>query len=301
MSKVLVTFTGPSGSGKSTVCRNLAARYNIKELVSHTTRGRRAGEVDGKNYHFMSKEAFDTVLSDHGFIEHVEFSGNRYALSKAEVDNMEGIHTLVVEPEGLKQIQDYCDENDISLLRVFVDGETEDLLIRVLRRFAEDGVSNASIYAKRIQNLVLQESQWHNECDVDMKFDNYDRENKMSLPDEVYEVANSMLILQPPIEPDDVSYPLDASGKGSENLYIEEEEPIEEPIDEEPVEELVEELVLLELKELLVELDSSLKELSELKELLVEEILELVDSELKDLLELLVELDVEEVELLVEL
>ncbi len=75
----LVVFSAPSGTGKSTVAR--LVRERIPELgfsVSATTRPMRAGEQDGVDYHFLSREAFDEKVRQGGFIEHEYFFGNAY-------------------------------------------------------------------------------------------------------------------------------------------------------------------------------------------------------------------------------
>jgi len=73
----LVVFSAPSGTGKSTIAKLVLDRIpNIRFSVSATTRQKRAGEVDGLNYHFLSKEEFEDKIRTGGFIEHEFFFGN---------------------------------------------------------------------------------------------------------------------------------------------------------------------------------------------------------------------------------
>ena len=63
-------FTAPSGSGKTTVVKHLLSKYNELEFsVSATTRQRREHETDGKDYYFMSVEAFKEKINKGAFLE----------------------------------------------------------------------------------------------------------------------------------------------------------------------------------------------------------------------------------------
>lgn len=77
---MIYVITGPSGSGKTTL-GNYFKEIGLQELVSHTTREKRAGEVDGIAYHFVTREEFANIEK----IEESTYSGNLYGTSKAEV------------------------------------------------------------------------------------------------------------------------------------------------------------------------------------------------------------------------
>jgi guanylate kinase len=78
---MIYVIIGPSGSGKTTLGDHFRS-LGMKELVSHTTRKMRPGEADGISYHFVDEEEFD--LTDK--IEESTYSGNRYGVSKREVE-----------------------------------------------------------------------------------------------------------------------------------------------------------------------------------------------------------------------
>jgi guanylate kinase len=81
-----VVLTGPSGVGKGTVVAELRRlRPDVWISVSATTRGPRAGEVDGVQYHFWSAQRFARTIAEGGFLEWAEFAGNRYGTPRAEV------------------------------------------------------------------------------------------------------------------------------------------------------------------------------------------------------------------------
>ena len=79
----IVVVTAPSGAGKPTlVAALLAADQHIKLSVSYTTRAPREGEIDGINYHFVSREAFIAMLQRSEFLESAEVYGNFYGTSQ---------------------------------------------------------------------------------------------------------------------------------------------------------------------------------------------------------------------------
>ena len=80
-------ITGPSGVGKGTLIRGLLARVPELELsVSATTRAPRPGEQDGVDYHFLTPEQFEARVASGDFVEHAEYSGNRYGTLRSELD-----------------------------------------------------------------------------------------------------------------------------------------------------------------------------------------------------------------------
>jgi guanylate kinase len=79
-------ISAPSGSGKTTICRSLLQRVEGLELsISYTTRPRKPGETDGKDYYFINDEKFDRMLCLKEFLEYASVYGNRYGTSRAGV------------------------------------------------------------------------------------------------------------------------------------------------------------------------------------------------------------------------
>ncbi len=95
----MIVLTGPSASGKTAACLYLQEHYNIKKVVTHTTRALRAGEQDGVDYHFVSMDEFLKLKEEDAFIETVLYNGNYYGTSKAEVKLDK---CMAVELEGAK-------------------------------------------------------------------------------------------------------------------------------------------------------------------------------------------------------
>ena len=108
MSKVFV-ITGPSGVGKGTLISRLLERVTDLELsISATTREPREGEVDGRDYHFLSREEFDRRIEAEDFLEFATYSGNRYGTLRSEVRRrLSAGHSVVLEIEvqGARQVR----------------------------------------------------------------------------------------------------------------------------------------------------------------------------------------------------
>lgn len=82
----LIIVSGPSGSGKSTVTKIVKDKLNIPLSISATTRNPRDGEIDGKDYFFLSKEEFKNKIDNNEFYEYAEVHGNYYGTLKKTVE-----------------------------------------------------------------------------------------------------------------------------------------------------------------------------------------------------------------------
>ena len=108
MAKVFV-ITGPSGVGKGTLIARLLEEVPDLELsVSATTREPREGEVNGRDYHFLTPEEFDRRIEAEDFLEFATYSGHRDGTLRSEVRNrLEDGHSVVLEIEvqGARQVR----------------------------------------------------------------------------------------------------------------------------------------------------------------------------------------------------
>jgi guanylate kinase len=101
-----LVVTGPSGVGKGTLIRRLLERRPDYRLsVSATTRTPRPGEVDGRDYHFLTEQEFERRLAAGDFLEHALYAGNYYGTLKEEVDRAPGNLVLEIEVEGARQVK----------------------------------------------------------------------------------------------------------------------------------------------------------------------------------------------------
>lgn len=107
---LLVVLSGPSGSGKGTVLKQaMQQNDNIEISVSVTTRAPREGEIDGVNYYFSTREAFQKRLDEGGFLEWAEFCGNFYGTPRAEIEQRlnEGKDVILeIEVQGAMKVRE---------------------------------------------------------------------------------------------------------------------------------------------------------------------------------------------------
>ncbi|KAF4705119.1 guanylate kinase, partial [Perkinsus olseni] len=106
----VLVLCGPSGAGKSTLIKRLLkdhpGRFGFS--VSHTTRGMRSGEVDGKSYHFTGRPTMEAAIANGEFIEHAEVHGNLYGTSKAAVRDVLShgeICILDIDVQGVESLK----------------------------------------------------------------------------------------------------------------------------------------------------------------------------------------------------
>jgi guanylate kinase len=138
---------GPGGAGKNTLIRALvAARDDVSFAVSATTRPARPGEIDGRDYHFVSHERFQQMVDDGAFLEWAEFNGQRYGTpwsSLAEIMSGGRIAVLDIEMQGVEQVRSrYPDA-----VLVFVKPSSVEQLAQRLR---ERGGADAEAIARRM-------------------------------------------------------------------------------------------------------------------------------------------------------
>ncbi|HCL4480352.1 TPA: hypothetical protein N2D99_002440 [Clostridium botulinum] len=103
MNKRIYILLGASGSGKTTLGKYLKEN-GIIELISHTTREPRVGEINGVEYYFVTKEEFDKLEK----IEQASYAGNYYCVSKKEVDNKianNNIVFVITDINGVKELK----------------------------------------------------------------------------------------------------------------------------------------------------------------------------------------------------
>ena len=117
---LLIVISGPSGVGKDTIIqRLLELDSNLKYSVSCTTRRPRAGEVDGENYTFLTREKFEQMVEQGAFLEHATYNGNLYGTLRERVEQARGEGrdiVLKIEVKGAEQVR----EREPAGLFVFV-------------------------------------------------------------------------------------------------------------------------------------------------------------------------------------
>jgi guanylate kinase len=131
-------ITGPSGAGKGTLIRGLLERVQGLEIaVSATTRPRRPGEVDGREYWFLSEDEFTSKVDEGAFLEWVPYvSGHRYGTLRSEIERIsEEGKTCVLELEldGALRVQ----EDVPGSVTIFIAADVPELERRLRDRATE--------------------------------------------------------------------------------------------------------------------------------------------------------------------
>ena len=131
-------LSGPSGSGKGTVLKEVLRKSDrIVYSVSATSRSPRAGEVDGINYYFKSREEFETLIKADAFIEYTETYGNYYGTLKSEVEKaIENGKNIILEidPVGARKVRAHYPD---AVLMFLVAPDLEVLSSRLSGRGSE--------------------------------------------------------------------------------------------------------------------------------------------------------------------
>jgi guanylate kinase len=134
----LFVVTGPSGAGKGTLIKGLLERRSDLELaVSATTRARRPGEVDGRDYYFLSEDEFLARIERGEFLEQVVYVSGRYGTLRSEIERIFAAGkscVLELETIGAKNVQ----ESWPGAVTIFVEAPSFEELERRLRERATE-------------------------------------------------------------------------------------------------------------------------------------------------------------------
>jgi guanylate kinase len=165
-------ISAPSGSGKSTlVSRLLSHDSNLMFSVSYTTRKLRGNEVDGQDYHFVSREDFERMVENGEFLEHAQVFGNYYGTHRGilEQAQQEGRDLVLdIDVQGARQLKEQIPEavtvfilapsRQILEQRLRARGEDrEDVIVRRLKEAAEE-IRNYNAYDYVLINRDLAHS-----------------------------------------------------------------------------------------------------------------------------------------------
>lgn len=144
---VLIVFSGPSGSGKGTVLAEYFKGHPEAAFsVSATTRSPRPGEVDGVNYHFVTRERFEEMIREGEVLEHTQYNGNYYGSPAGPIRReLEAGRDVVleIEVEGAMQVREKFPEAVLIFVLPPSFGELE-------RRLKGRGTETAEQIAGRL-------------------------------------------------------------------------------------------------------------------------------------------------------
>jgi guanylate kinase len=168
---ILFVISGPSGAGKTTLYKKaISALPNLKHSVSFTTRSPRAGEVNDKDYTFIDKDEFMTMVRKKDFAEWAEIHGELYGTSKRRLKEIidSGIDAILdIDVQGAKQLR----EEFPGGIYIFILPPS----LEVLRKRLQGRMANLKIEIEKRLKVAIAEIKRYGEYDyviVNHVFDN---------------------------------------------------------------------------------------------------------------------------------
>jgi len=147
MSKgLLIVVSAPSGCGKGTILSEILKDDKFYYSVSATTRNPREGEVNGVNYHFITKADFEERIKNNAMLEYAEYCGNYYGTPKKEIEEMreKGKNVLLeIEVQGAMKVRDICPDAIFIFILPPSVAELE-------RRLRKRGTETDDVIAERV-------------------------------------------------------------------------------------------------------------------------------------------------------
>ncbi|HBR58587.1 MAG TPA: guanylate kinase [Blastocatellia bacterium] len=156
----LIIISSPSGGGKGTLIREILQTVpNLGYSVSHTTRGPRFGEEEGRDYHFVSSAEFRASIESDAFLEYAEVHGNFYGTSKGQIEKIvsEGRDAILeIDVQGALSVLEKVPD---SLSIFILPPSFEVLRARLTARNTEDAAGLA-LRLKNAYGEVMQYSRF---------------------------------------------------------------------------------------------------------------------------------------------
>ncbi len=156
---LMFVLSSPSGAGKTTMSRRLLVDDpEIVISVSATTRPPRAGEIEGRDYHFVDDAGFNRLIADNALLEWAHVFGHRYGTPRAavEVTLHDGRDVLFdIDWQGTQQLQQTDAASD--LVRVFILPPT---MAELERRLRGRGTDSDEVITKRMTRAATEISHW---------------------------------------------------------------------------------------------------------------------------------------------
>jgi guanylate kinase len=153
-SPLLFIVSSPSGAGKTTLTSRLMLRLErLSFSVSHTTRRPRNNEQDGREYHFVTRDQFVSLIEQGSFLEWAEVHGNLYGTSRTELDRAGAQRGIIfdVDYQGARQIKSHLPDS-VSVFILPPDMET--LHARLSGRASEDSATVARRFSVALTEIA---------------------------------------------------------------------------------------------------------------------------------------------------
>jgi len=132
---IMLILSSPSGVGKTTLTKKIQQKYqSFKISVSATTRSPRSNEVDGVDYHFISKKKFEQLIKNDKFYEYAKIFENYYGTLKKNVDETAKTNDILfdIDWQGTKQLSKF---KNLNLIKIYlITKNKEELKKRLIKR-----------------------------------------------------------------------------------------------------------------------------------------------------------------------
>jgi len=186
---LIFIISGPAGSGKTTLCQQLETMFctRLKRVITATSRPPRDGEENGKDYHFLPKDAFQTAIAEGAFYEFAEVHGRYYGvLKKAIIEPLQQNHDLLlnIDVQGAATFRKAAQQDrrlEGRLVSLFVLPQS---LAQIRERLQQRGQDDEAEIEKRLHTAASEIRQWR-EFDYCLISDT--REHDFSLAKSIYE------------------------------------------------------------------------------------------------------------------
>ena len=139
----MIVLAGASASGKTEVAKTLARKYGITKMITTTTRNMRVGEINGRDYFFVTKDEFEQMLRDDRFVEHTIYNDNFYGSTK---DQIASNRCVVIDPAGLRA---YIALNDPNIVTFFLDSTEDTRYERMIARGDQNDLAKKKLHHDR--------------------------------------------------------------------------------------------------------------------------------------------------------
>lgn len=166
----LIVFQGPSASGKS----SLQAELGLPRLVTWTSRPARAGEIDGQDYHFATRDELLARQQEGRMLELAEYQGNLYGISLDSIEALaeSGARSVILEASGTRTVKALYPD---TVLAIGIFAEEDECRRRLATRQSapEDISRRLATYAAEIEQLSL--------CDLVIRNTDENRDKSVAL------------------------------------------------------------------------------------------------------------------------
>lgn len=167
---IILIISAPSGAGKTSLCNGLLKRFpNMRESVSYTTRAPRPGEMNGRDYFFVSRDEFQSMIDDDAFAEWAQVHGNYYgtALLTIEEARKSGVDLVLdIDCQGGRRLKEQIE----GCIFVFILPPSMDELRRRLEGRSSDAPEVIDLRLKHAA-AEIREARWYDYIIINDRFE----------------------------------------------------------------------------------------------------------------------------------